>query len=225
MKILSVDRKVVFNGLDITSVNFRDLKTLSDIEQYNYIIVHGGDGAIRRVVQFFYYNQHNPNFIIDTAGSFNVVSKINRLPNMEVVLQKLTNNQEVKKISQPIYKLNDEIFLFSAGNMGDLRHILLSETLRFGIIKNGMIKYLMSLIYLLPLHIVMTPFELLSKHRFFIFTPLKMIKRFGNFYGKVVPFSKDLESSHNLIELDGDIVIFNQSTINVDLAGSVTLIS
>jgi len=225
MKILSVDRKVTFDGLDITSVDFGDLKTLPDIEQYNYIIVHGGDGAIRRVVQFFYHNQHNPKFIIDTAGSFNVISKINRLPKMEEVLDKLSNNQEVKKISQPIYKLNEEIFLFSAGNMGDLRHILISETLRLGIIKNGMIKYLISLIYLLPLHIIMTPFELLSKYRFFIFTPLKKIKKFGNFYGEVVPFVKNLGSSHNLIELDGDIVVFYQSTIKVDLVGSVTLIS
>jgi hypothetical protein len=225
MKILSVDRKVVFDGLDITSVNFGDLKTLSNIEQYNYIIVHGGDGAIRRVVQFFYYNQYNPKFIIDTAGSFNVVSKINRLPKMEVVSHKISNDHDIKKISQPIYKLNDEIFLFSAGNMGDLRHILLSETLRFGIIKNGMIKYLISLICLLPLHIIMTPFELLSKHRFFIFTPLKMIKKFGNFYGKAVPLTKDLGSNHNLIELDGDIIIFNQPTIKVDFAGDITLIS
>ncbi|MBN2721741.1 MAG: hypothetical protein JXQ77_02855 [Campylobacterales bacterium] len=225
MKILSVDRKVKFDGLDITSVAFKDLQALSDIEQYNYIIVHGGDGAIRRVVQFFYYNQHNPNFIIDTAGSFNVISKINKLPKMEEVLHKLSNNKDVKKISQPIYKLNDEIFLFSAGNMGDLRHILLSETLRFGIIKNGMLKYLISLIYLLPLFIIMTPFELFSKHSFFIFTPLKIIKKFGNFYGEVVPFRKKLESNHNLIELDGDIVVFYHSSIKVDLAGSVTLIS
>ena len=132
--------------------------------------MHGGDGAIRRVVQFFYQNQHNPKFIIDTAGSFNVISKINRLPKMEAVLQKLSNNQEVKKTSQKIHKLNNEIFLFSAGNMGDLRHILISETLRFGIIKHGMVKYLISLIYLLPLHIIMTPFELLSKNRFFFYS-------------------------------------------------------
>jgi len=77
----------------------------------------------------------------------------------------------------------------------------------------------------LPLHIAMTPFELLPKHRFFIFTPLKIIKKFGNFYGRVIPFRKKLESNHNLIELDGDIVVLYSSIIKVDLAGSVTLIS
>jgi len=45
------------------------------------------------------------------------------------------------------------------------------------------------------------------KERFFVFTPLKTIKKFGSFYGRVdKPIKIDLNNDYNILELDGDIV-------------------
>ena len=125
---------------------------------------------------------------------------------------------------QKYYSLNDEIFLFSAGNMGDLQHIFLAETLRFGLLKKGMAKYLLAGLFLLPVHLIMTPFMLLSPRRFFIFTPASFLSKFGSFRGEVKePFTIDLENNYNLIELDGDVTTIQESKLHITPAGSVEI--
>ena len=225
MKILSIGKKLHHDRLDITSIEASSLPEHHDIELYTYIIINGGDGTIRRVLKQLHDLDHMPIFILNPTGSFNVVAKIHRAPKIEKVLAALANGETPKTQRQDIFKLNDEVFLFSAGNMGDLQHIFLSETLRFGLLSHGILKYILAVILLIPAHVIMTPFMLMSKSRFFIFTPLSFIKKFGSFYGEVKEITIDLDNEYNMLELDGDIVTVHGRHLHIKQAGSVPIVT
>ena len=226
MNILSIGKKIQFNTLNITSIKFSDLHTVENIEIYDYLIISGGDGAIRRTVkQLHTLPTPLPPVIINATGSFNVIAKINAVPNIEDVLELLKQKKILQTKKQNFYALNDEVFLFSAGNMGDLQHIFLSETLRFGLLQNGIIKYILSALFLLPVHLIITPFMLMSKTRFFIFTPFTFIKKFGTFYSVVKPMKIDLQNGYNHIELDGDVVTITSNILHITPAGFINVVS
>ena len=225
MKILSIGKKLHHDRLDITFIEASSLPEHHDIELYTYIIINGGDGTIRRVLKQLHDLDHMPTFILNPTGSFNVVAKIHRAPKIEKVLAALANGETPKTQRQDIFKLNDEVFLFSAGNMGDLQHIFLSETLRFGLLSHGILKYILAVILLIPAHVIMTPFMLMSKSRFFIFTPLRFIKKFGSFYGEVKEITINLENEYNILELDGDIVTVHGRHLHIKQAGSVPIVT
>ncbi len=225
MKILSIGKTIHHNRLDITSIEASSLPEHHDIELYNYIIINGGDGTIRRVLNQLHNLDHIPIFILNPTGSFNVVAKIHRAPKIEKVLDALANGETPKTQKHHLFKLNDEVFLFSAGNMGDLQHIFLSETLRFGVLRHGILKYILAVILLIPAHVIMTPFMLMSKSRFFIFTPARFIKKFGSFYGEVKEITIDLDNEYNMLELDGDIVTVHGKHLEIKQAGSVTVVT
>ena len=225
MKILSIGKTLHHDGLDITSIEASSLSEHHDIERYTYIIINGGDGTIRRVLKQLHDLDHIPVFILNPTGSFNVVAKIHHAPKIEKVLDSLANGETPKTQKHHLFKLNDELFLFSAGNMGDLQHIFLSETLRFGLLTHGMLKYILAVILLIPAHVIMTPFMLMSKSRFFIFTPLRFIKKIGSFYGEVKEITIDLENEYNMLELDGDIVTVHGKHLYIRQAGSVPVVT
>jgi len=226
MRILSIGKVIDHEGLDIDSISASSLPEHHDIEQYNYVIIHGGDGTIRRVLKQLHTLHRQPVFILNPTGSFNVVAKIHKAPKIETVLDMLAQGEMPKIQKHHLFKLNDEIFLFSAGNMGDLQHIFLSETLRFGLLKRGILKYFLAVLFLLPVHIIMTPFMLASRTRFFIFTPLRMLKKLGSFYGEVPKeLTLDLENEYNMIELDGDIVTVHGSTFHIKQAGNIKVVT
>jgi len=225
MKILSIGKTLHHDGLDITSIEASSLPKHHDIELYTYVIINGGDGTIRRVLNQLHDLDHMPIFILNPTGSFNVVAKIHRAPKIEKVLDALANGETPKTQKHHLFKLNDEIFLFSAGNMGDFQHIFLSETLRFGALRHGILKYILAVILLIPAHVIMTPFMLMSKSRFFIFTPLRFIKKFGSFYGEVKEITIDLDNEYNMLELDGDIVTVHGKHLEIKQAGSVTVVT
>ncbi len=226
MRILSIGQQHHCEGLTIDTIEASSLSEHHDIERYDYVIINGGDGTIRRVLRQLHILEKQPVFILNPTGSFNVVAKIHRAPAIEKVLDMLVRGETPKIQKHHFFRINDDIFLFSAGNMGDLQHIFLSETLRFGWLKHGIAKYLLALLFLLPVHLVMTPFMLLSKTRFFIFTPLRPIGRIGSFYGEVPPrLSFDLDNDYNLLELDGDIVTLHGRHIEISQAGSVRVVT
>jgi len=226
MRILSINKVIEYDGLSITNIQESELVTLANIEEYTYIVINGGDGTIRRVIKMLHMLEHTASVILNATGSFNVIAKLHRVPKLEQVLTSLSQDKTPKTTLQSYYSLNDEMFLFSAGNMGDLQHIFLAETLRFSILKNGMTKYMLSLLFLLPIHFIMTPFMLLSKRKFFILTPVKFIKKLGSFYGKVEETIQiDLENNYNLIELDGDIVTIKESILKINPAGMITIVT
>jgi hypothetical protein len=218
MKILSIGKTIQHPRLDITSIELSSLQHHT-IEEYNYIIINGGDGTIRRVIKQLQHSHTLPPCILNPTGSFNVIAKLHRVPPLNKLLEALTNGETLQTKKQRFYTLNSETFLFSAGNMGDMQHIFLAETLRFGLLKHGMLKYILSILFLLPLHLAMTPFMLLSKRKFFIFTPLGFIKKFGSFYGEVKEMKIDLDNNYNHIELDGDIVTIEDSILKIKPAG------
>ena len=225
MRILSIGKTVHHDKLNITSIEESMLASHTNIELYDYIIIHGGDGTIRRVLMHLHTLDGLPVFILNPTGSFNVVAKMHQVPALEEVLNQLAKGEVPPARSQSIYRLNDDVFLFSAGNMGDLHHIFLSETLRFGLLEKGIAKYILALLFLFPVHLVMTPFMLISKRKFFIFTPLGMIKKFGSFYGEVTKMQIDLKNSHNLIELDGDIVIIQENTLHIEPVSQINILT
>ena len=225
MKILSIGKVLQHDRLDITSIEASSLHEQHDIERYQYIIINGGDGTIRRVLKQLHDLEQTPIFILNPTGSFNVIAKIHRAPKIGSVLDTLANGESPKTQKHHLFKLNDEVFLFSAGNMGDLQHIFLSETLRFGFLKYGIGKYILAVILLLPAHLIMTPFMLISKSRFFIFTPARFIKKFGSFYGEVKDIHIDLENEYNMLELDGDIITIHGRHLHVRQAGSVPVVT
>ncbi len=225
MKILSIGKTLQHNNLNIVSIEESTFGTHLDIEAYDYIIINGGDGTIRRVLKQIHKLENLPPFIINPTGSFNVIAKVNQVPKIEKVLEQLANGKTPNSQTQQIYTLNNEVFLFSAGNMGDLQHIFVSETLRFGLLKHGIAKYILAIIFLFPIHLIMTPFMLLSPKRFFIFTPLNFIKKFGSFYGEVKEMTIDLENNYNLIELDGDIVTIEDNLLHIKPANFIKILS
>jgi len=226
MKILSIGKELHHDGLTITSIETSSLQEYHNIELYDYIIINGGDGTIRRVLKQLHDLDHIPIFILNPTGSFNVVAKIHRAPKIETVLQMLAEGETPKTQKHHLFKMNDELFLFSAGNMGDLQHIFLSETLRFGWLKHGIAKYLLAVLFLLPVHLIMTPFMLMSKTRFFIFTPARFIKKLGSFYGEVPKnLNIDLDNEYNMLELDGDVVNVHGRHLEISQAGNVPVVT
>ena len=161
-------------------------------------------------------------------------SSLHTLPDMEAFTYIIisggdgTIRRVIKQLHHMAYSARfilNPIGSFSAGNMGDLQHIFLSETLRFGLLKNNMGKYLLALLFLLPLHLIMTPFMLMSSNRFFIFTPASFIKKFGSFYGEVKEMTIELEDTYNHIELDGDIVTITDNLLHIKPAGHILIVT
>ena len=224
MHILSIGKTIKHEALDIKNIMESHLATLQDIASYDYIIINGGDGTIRRVVKTLHTMKHNAKFILNPTGSFNVIAKLHQVPKLSTVLATLASNASLPSEQHHYFSLNDEMFLFSAGNMGDLQHIFLSETLRFGILEKGILKYLLAVLFLLPVHLIMTPFMLLSSRRFFIFTPANFIPKFGSFYGQVKEMEIDLQNSYNHIELDGDVVTVTESILKIKPVGDIDIV-
>jgi len=224
MKILSISKVIDYAPLDIISITEAQLNS-HDIKPYDYIIINGGDGTIRRIIKTLKDKPTLAPFILNPTGSFNVIAKLHRVPKINTVLSHLSNNKNLKSNRQKVYTLNQEVFLFSAGNMGDLQHIFLAETLRFGFLKKGILKYALSLFFLFPMHLILTPFMLLSPRRFFIFTPFSIIKKFGSFYGQIHNIKIDLENNYNLIELDGDIITIEEDILNISFLREVEIVS
>ncbi|MDD3592557.1 MAG: diacylglycerol kinase family protein [Sulfurovum sp.] len=225
MQILSIGKEIRHTGLDITSIDISEITRVHDIEQYDYVIITGGDGRIRRTLQQLHDMERIPTFILNPTGSFNLVARIHQTPKVEEVLDLLARGETPGKEKHHLFKLNEELFLFSAGNMGDLQHIILSETLRFGWIEHGALKYLLAVLLLLPAHILLTPFMLMSPRKFFIFTPLRFIRRFGSFCGEVREMTIDLQNHHNLIELDGDVVTIEENLLHIRPVGYIEVVT
>jgi len=226
MKILSIGKKIQHANLEIISFEFSALEKIDEITLYDYIIITGGDGAVRRAIkQLLKLNQTLPPFILNAKGSFNVVAKLHRAPKLTKVLDKLAENKPLNLNKQSIYALNHEVFLFSAGNMNDLQHIFFSEIIRFGFLKKGMLKYLVSAFLLLPVHIMTLPFMLMSNKRFFIFAPARFIKKLGSFYGQVPEIKIDLDNYYNLVELDGDVVTIEEAIFNIRTVGEMQVVT
>lgn len=224
MRILSIGKQIEHPAHTVINITEAQLSKQPNVNDFDYLLISGGDGTLRRVIQTLGDTSHIPPIILNPTGSFNVIAKLHKIPPYTQLLDALSQYESLQTATQPVYALNEERFLFSAGNMGDLQHIFMAESLRFGILKKGMFKYLLALLFLLPAHLIMTPLMLMSKARFFIFTPLSVIRRIGSFYG-VIDHSVyiDLGSEYNHLELDGDIVTLKASALHIRPFGEVAI--
>ncbi|MBD3807453.1 MAG: hypothetical protein IE880_01900 [Epsilonproteobacteria bacterium] len=226
MKILSVGKHIEFQNLEIVYTSLGNINSIENISEYDYILVTGGDGTIRRTLKDIYHKFETsliPPFIINPTGSFNVVAKIHRLQSFDKILSSISNNEHIKNITIPFYAIDKKIFLFSCGNSSDVAHIFLSEVLRFGFLKTGLLRYIITSMLLLPFHLLATPFLLFSKSRFFVFTPLKF-KRFFNIYGQINDSIEiDLKNYYNVLEFDGDLSVVKKQKIVIKKVGNISL--
>ncbi len=225
MKILSVGNCTLHHPkLEITNISEKEFHGWENSAEFHYIIINGGDGTLRRVISKLQDQLDEKVFILNPTGSFNVVARMNRVPVIGDILEQLAGDKEVPTIIQNIYHLNEHLFFFSAGNMGDLLHIVFSEIMRVGFLKKrGLLRYLVSIVLLSPVFLMITPFLLMSSTRFFIYTPFSFIRRFGSFYGQVEEMTRQYEGGCHLVELDGDIVVIEGNRIDIGQAGSFRL--
>ena len=224
--ILSLDRAVAHRSLDIRTVSLSSLHETIDTEGADYLIVHGGDGAVRRTCTVLRNCANKPALILNPTGSFNVLAKRHRIVPLDKILHTLASGNIPQTTTQEIYALNNEVFLFSAGNMGDMQHIFLSETLRFGILKKGAAKYLLAFVLLLPAHLLLTPFMLTSKRHFFIFTATDLRLHIGNIYTYVPEegLKIEMEGTYHFVELDGDLVLIRDDCFSIEKIGEITIV-
>jgi hypothetical protein len=210
--------------LEITNISEKDFSGWKRHADFRYIIINGGDGTLRRVISKLQDQLEGKIFILNPSGSFNVVAKMNQVPAVRDILERLARGKDVQTRVQEIYHLNEHLFFFSAGNMGDLLHIVFSEILRIGFLKKrGVLRYLVSVVLLSPVFLVITPFMLMSPGRFFIYTPFRFIRRLGSFYGRVPEMTKQYESAYHMVELDGDVVMVEGQRMDIGPAGSFML--
>jgi hypothetical protein len=228
LNILSINKEFKIDGYVVKNITINEIPTLETINEFNYVIITGGDGAIRRTIKNFrdkFEIDNIPPIILNPTGSFNVIVKYYRPITIDKIIKKLITNENLKTLKAPIYAIDKKIFLFSVGNSGDVAHIFISEVLRFGYLKSGFIRYAISMLVLMPFHLFITPFLLISKQRFFVFTPFGFFKKFFNIYGRV---DEDIEINlgnyYNVLEFDGDLSVVKKQHITIKRVGSIDLV-
>jgi len=190
---------------------------LDSLAGYDCIIIHGGDGAFRRHTKALLERFETlPAIFFDAIGSFNVVAKLHKIPTLQHFLSHLAATNELKCKTIPYYTINNEIFIFSAGNSFDLLHIEASEQLRTTALGKKGFKYFASGLLLAPFHIVALGFLLSDKSRFFLFAPNSRWS-FKNHFGLTKDKLTITTTNYpNIVELDGDIVALKEQTITIE---------
>ena len=223
MKFIAVNTGIQIKGHEVVNLSEKEFYDV-DFNDTDYVIVSGGDGLLRRIIQYIIFSgQKKPAIIIDAKGSFNVIAKKHLIPKLRKVVAKIEAGEELKHKKQDVYKLNNHVFLFSAGNMHDALHIHLSEILRVGILKKGPWKYLISAVFVIPIAVITLPFLLFSKKRFFIMTPFKFFN-FMNLYTRIDRLDIDLKNGYNLLEIDGDLIILEDSKITIKRIDNIDIV-
>ncbi len=76
MKFIAINTQLKLNNHDVTSVSESQFYDLP-LNNIDYIIISGGDGLVRRIIEYIIFSgQHKPKIIIDAQGSFNVIAKL-----------------------------------------------------------------------------------------------------------------------------------------------------
>ncbi|MFP4332504.1 MAG: diacylglycerol kinase family protein [Campylobacterales bacterium] len=213
-------------GLDIVSIEEGELSCV-DIESFEYILVSGGDGAIRRVVEYMAKNNIKmPKLIVDPEGTFNMIYKLYRIKTPEDILEKIAQESALKEVDRNYFSVNsDHYFIFSAGNSLDMIYIILSDLFRVGFLVKSKLRYLISIIFLLPLIVIMIPFFLVVKKYFLVFNGYDFrLKSILNIHLNPSEVRIELDSDYNIWQMDGDIVVVRSKSNHIKKAGRLKLI-
>jgi len=223
MKFIAINTNLKIKGHEVINTREKDFYDM-ELHDVDYIIVSGGDGLLRRIIQYIIFSgQKKPAIIIDAQGSFNVIAKKHLIPKLDKVITKIEAEEELKRKKQDVYKLNNHVFLFSAGNMHDALHIHLSEIFRVGFLRKGVAKYILSSLFVIPVAVITLPFLMFSKKRFFIFTPFKFFNLM-NLYTRVERLDIDLKNGYNLMEIDGDLIILEEPKITIKRIDDIDIV-
>lgn len=224
--MLSVNGEFSYEGIEIVSIREHELAE-ADIQLFDYLMISGGDGAIRRTVETLHKNRQSiPPIIINPEGTFNLICKAYRLSTPEKIFEKILASKELKRREKSYFGVNKEhYFIFSAGNSLDMLYIVLSDLFRVGLIARSKIRYFFSIFFLLPLLLIATPIFLFVRSYFFVFNLFKTgIKKFQNVYldeNFIVIYSN---SDYNIWQMDGDIVIVRSKKCTITEAGTIEFV-
>lgn len=225
-RVLCVNKVFKKEGLDIVSIGESELLNV-DIESFEYILISGGDGAIRRVVEYMALNSIKiPKLIVDPEGTFNMIYKLYRMKNPEDILEKIAQGSALKEVDRNYFSVNnDHYFIFSAGNSLDMVYIILSDLFRVGFLVKSKLRYLLSIIFLLPLIVIMIPFFLVVKKYFLVFNGYDFkLKNIMNIHLNPCEVKLELDSDYNIWQMDGDIVVVRSKSNHIKKAGRLKLI-
>lgn len=223
INVLSVNGDMDIEGIEVFSVKDSEIASI-ELARYDYLIISGGDGAIRRCVEAIYKRGDKiPPIIINPEGTFNLICKAYGIKSPKEILEKAVKNQEIKFRMKEFFSVNDKhIFVFSAGNSLDMLYIVLSDLFRVGLIARSKIRYFFSIFFLLPLMLVAVPIFLFIKSYFFVFNIYKLgIKRFCNLYFDEQLIEIKSNSDYNIWQMDGDIVIVRSKNSVIKKAGEI----
>eukprot|EP01022_Parablepharisma_sp_SALTPOND_P024208 TRINITY_DN53277_c0_g3_i1.p1 TRINITY_DN53277_c0_g3~~TRINITY_DN53277_c0_g3_i1.p1 ORF type:complete len:789 (+),score=28.01 TRINITY_DN53277_c0_g3_i1:656-3022(+) len=225
-RVLCVNKEFDQQGLEVVSIKESELESV-DIESFEYLLVSGGDGAIRRVVEFMAKKSINmPKLIVDPEGTFNMIYKLYRIKDPKTILEKIANNESIEEIERNYFSVNsDHYFIFSAGNSLDMIYIILSDLFRVGFLVKSKLRYLFSIIFLLPLMVMMIPFFLVVKKYFLIFNGYDFkLKNILNIHLNPDEVRLELDSDYNIWQMDGDVVVVRSKSNHIKKAGRLKLI-
>ena len=226
-RVLCVNKEFEQHGLEVVSIKESELSSV-DIESFEYLLVSGGDGAIRRVVEFMAKNSIKmPKLIVDPEGTFNMIYKLYRIKESKTILEKIAKNETLKEMERNYFSVNsDHYFIFSAGNSLDMIYIILSDLFRVGFLVKSKLRYLFSIIFLLPLMVMMIPFFLVVKKYFLIFNGYDFkLKNILNIHLNPDEVRLELDSDYNIWQMDGDVVVVRSKSNHIKKAGRLKLIT
>ena len=216
-KVLAVNHEVNLESCDYTFITESELYSCS-VESYDYVIVTGGDGLLRRVVSWIHrtipHSDTSPVVLLNPKGTSNIYRKFHNCASIQQFQSYLKGTTSIKVKACPYYSLNDEIFLFSAGNSFDLACIKLSEKLRPFL--SGFSRYFCSGMIITPILFYYLAKQLLNSNIFFIFKlPFRQLK------GRTIPQNGAVD-----FQLDGDIVhIPNSEQLKIEEKGTFLLMT
>jgi len=206
-KILSVNHSFSYPDIEFDFIDEIEIDLVETLEQYDYILVNGGDGLLRRVVKKLYQRGYDIPIILNPQGTFNVLYHLYKLGKIDHILKKISQNDTLKEKQIEYYTINkEEIFIFSAGNSLDAIYIAISDILRMGFLKKSKLRYLFAFLSIIPLLILFIPFFLLHKKSFLFFKLNIPIKKFLQIFFTLSDLNIESNNKHYLLQLDGDLV-------------------
>ncbi len=223
--IISINKRFWHEKLTIDYIPQSDLDTI-DLTGYEYVIISGGDGAIRRLVEYCALNRIAlPKLLIDAEGTFNVLAKRYRLPRVHDILDAIAEDKTVSCMDKNYYSVNDtHFFIFSAGNSIDKVYIILADVFRVGFLQKSKFRYGLSMLFLLPL-LVMLPLFMLHKKYFFVFDVFeKQLPSFLNIHFRPQKLRIRLASDYNIWQMDGDVVVVRSRKNSIKKAGTLAIV-
>ncbi len=227
-KVLAINSNIRIPHTQMEHISEADLEKIDDTAEYDYVLISGGDGALRRCTAFL-YNRNMLNkvkVIIHKRGTFNLLANMYKIKNVRKIAKKIEHGEELAVREIDLYSINGkEFFIFSAGNSLDVLYIHLSELFRIGFLRKSKFRYLLSFIFLLPSILILLPITLLNKKSFLLFLFFSpKIKKFFNIYFNVDSIELTPNEPKMLMQLDGDLAMIEANKIIIKKESTIKIV-